>query len=302
MVAGSRQPDRREKMELNRHFARMLTILLLLSVSPASHAEYLIYLKGGHYIVADNCTFSSRQESVKEGETKEDSFLVRVEDCTKGKPAGQIFWSTIDGKFGEVNPDDVYYIFGSKNLASIEPQRSAKPLEGYLITNRGESFVNSKVFRENEGRVYGLERDDLANINRRGVTEIVPAADVTSRSGEGLCPGERGEFGVTDTKRPRDHFVGEFKNLSRESCMEVSFEVEVYEGETFIGKFPVKESGAVSPGRSKRFDAPVPTRLAPYVERSGDREGGVRLCYALVQSLAQCGAEVRKETTPAPPR
>ena len=80
MVAGSRQPDRREKMELNRHFARMLTILLLLSVSPASHAEYLIYLKGGHYIVADNCTFSSRQESVKEGETKEDSFLVRVED------------------------------------------------------------------------------------------------------------------------------------------------------------------------------------------------------------------------------
>ncbi len=274
-----------------------LMAVLVLAISPAPRAEYLIYLKGGHYIVADSCTFSSRQEKAGPAGAEKDSGMVQVEECTKGNPEGQIFWSTIDGKFGEVNADDVYYIFGSKKLASIKPQRPAKPLEDYLIINRGESFVNARVFQEGEGRVYGLNRDDLANINRRGVTEIVPLADAKSVSGEGLCPGERGQFDVTDTSIADCRFVGIFKNLSRDTCPEASFEVEVYENEIFKGKFLVEERGAVSPGRTKRFSKSIPERdLCDLVKRSRDREGGVRLCYAKVQSTADCQAEVRQQT------
>ncbi len=277
-------------------FRAALTVLVF-AIPTTAKAEYLIYLKGGHYIVADNCTFSSRQEKAGTAGAEKDSGMVQVEDCTKGKPEGQIFWSTIDGKLGEVNPDDVYYIFGSKNLASIKPLRPAKPLEDYLITNRGQSFVNAKVFQEGEGRIYGLNRDDLANINRRGVTEIVPLADAKSRSGEGLCPGERAEFAVTDTDFVLDRiFRGIFLNLSRESCMELTFEVEVKENETFVDKFHVEDRSSISPGRSKNFRAEVPQHLREYVKRSRIRGEGVQLCYTKVQSRAECEAGVRQQT------
>lgn len=282
---------------MKRHRIVALTIILILGFSSTSEAEYLIYLKGGHYIVADNCTFSTLQESGKgrENNTGTQKELALVDDCTKGRPEGQIYWSTIDGKFGEVNSDDVYYIFGSKNFASIKPQRAAKPLEDYLITGRGESFVNVKEFREDEGRILGFKRDDLANINRRGVSEIVPAADAKSRSGEGLCPGQRAEFDITDTRVDLDHFVGVFRNLSRDACMGVHFEVEISDRGTPLGKFTVKEATAVPPGSGTRFDARIPDRFLKRIERLKDREGGIQLCYAKVQSQAQCQAEIREQ-------
>jgi hypothetical protein len=273
--------------------ATTLTAALIMGFSCASNAEYLIYLKGGHYIVADNCTFSTRQVMRKDAETEEKTVV--VEDCTKGRPERRIFWSTIDGKFGEVNADEVYYIYGSKGLASIAPERKAKPLEDYLIVNRGDSFINAKVVSESEGRVYGVKRDDLADINRRGVTEIVPLADAKSRSGEGLCPGEGAEFDVTETDYSLGNFVGTFKNLSRESCMEATFEVEVKVNETFVDKFQVRDSSAVSPGRSKHISKEVPAHLREYVKRSKNREGGVQLCWTKVQSSAQCQADIREQ-------
>jgi hypothetical protein len=283
----------------NKRCAGAFIIPLLLNFSSASYAEYVIYLKGGHYVAADNCTFLVRRERVQGGDAeKEGATIVQVEDCAKQKPEekleGRIFWSTIDGKFGELNAEDVYYIYGSKNIASITPLRPAKPLEDYLIVNRGDSFINAKVVSESEGRVYGVKRDDLADINRRGVTEIVPLADAKSRSGEGLCPGEGAEFDVTETDYALGNFVGTFKNLSRESCMEATFEVEVKENETFVDKFQVRDSSAVSPGRSKHISKEVPAHLREYVKRFKNREGGVQLCWTKVQSSAQCQAEVRK--------
>ena len=285
----------------NKRCAGAFIIPLLLNFSSASYAEYVIYLKGGHYVAADNCTFSVRRERVKGGDAeKEGATIVQVEDCAKQKPEekleGRIFWSTIDGKFGELNAEDVYYIYGSKNLASITPLRPAKPLEDYLIVNRGDSFINAKVVSESEGRVYGVKRDDLADINRRGVTEIVPLADAKSRSGEGLCPGEGAEFDVIDTDydSASSKFKATFKNLSRESCMEAWFEVEVKVNEAFFDKFEVKESGALSPGRSRPISEKVPPYLGEYIKRSKIRGEGVHLCWRKIQSLAQCQAEVRK--------
>lgn len=275
----------------------LLAMMLVAGVSSPSRAEYLIYLKGGHYITADDCTFSSRQVRVEEGDTtKEDTTIVQMEDCAKGRPEGQIFWSTIDGTFGEVNADDVYYIFGSKGLASVAPHRQAKPLEDYLIVNRGESFINAKVVSESEGRVYGVKRDDLADVNKRGIKEIVPAADAKSRSGEGLCPGEQAEFDVTDTDYVSGHFIGLFKNLSRESCMEATFEVEVKVNEIFRGKFEVKEASAVVPGMSKHVSREVTRDVGEYIKRSKMKEGGVQLCWRKVRSLAQCEAEGRQKS------
>jgi TonB family protein len=378
-------------------------LLLILAVAQASSAEYIIYLKGGHYVAADNCTFLVRRERVKGGDAeKEGATIVQVEDCAKQKPEekleGQIFWSTIDGKFGEVNADEVYYIYGSKELASIAPERKAKPLEDYLITTRGESFVNAKVlfgvgetrvtvrntdpaledyfasiqlkidrswsppkvargrvaivsirilrsgqvrdvavdsssgepvfddsalravdlstplpplpplvksdtlplelrftYQEGEGRVYGLKRDDLANINRRDVTEIVPLADAKSRSGEGLCPGEGAEFDVVDTNCVSGNFIGLFKNLSRESCMEATFEVEIKVNENFRDKFEVKESGAVSPGGSRHFSKDITRNQCESIRGSKNKEGGVQLCWRKIRSFAQCEAEVRQK-------
>ncbi|HLC21049.1 MAG TPA: hypothetical protein VJM10_02935, partial [Candidatus Methylomirabilis sp.] len=61
-----------------------IALLPILAVAPASYAEYVIYLKGGHYIMADTCTFLARQEIAKEPDAERES--VFVEDCTKGKP------------------------------------------------------------------------------------------------------------------------------------------------------------------------------------------------------------------------
>jgi hypothetical protein len=279
--------------------AALIALLFILATAPASYAEYVIYLKGGHYIVADTCTFLARQEIAKEPDAEKES--VFVEDCTKGKPEGPISWSTIDGRFGEIDADNVYLIFGSKNLPSIKPTRKTRPFEDYLITNRGESFVNAKIFedfKEEDRRIFTLKRDELSNIYRRGIREIVPEADVISRSGEGLCPGERAEFDVNDTKPLDDHFIGTFKNLSRGSCMEVSIEVEVSQRGEFKGTFPIKISGAVPPNGTKRFSVPIDKSVRKYVEQFLDREAGIQLCYRKVQSLSQCDTDFRQQTKP----
>lgn len=266
--------------------ATTLTILLILGFSSASNAEYLIYLKGGHYIVADNCTFSTRQEMRKDTETEEKT--VFVEDCTKGKPEGRIFWSTIDGKFGEVNADDVYAIFGSRNLAPIKPPSASLPLEDYLITSRGESFVNAKVIEQEKDRIYGVKRDELARVDRRVVIEIAPEGSAKSRSGEGLCPGEPAEFSVSEVELVGGNLVGVVTNLSQ-TLWRPWFEVEVREKGGFKGKFRIPDSrdpevNIVPPGESTAFDGPVPGRFLKYLERVTDPEASVRLCYRKVKT------------------
>lgn len=279
-------------------YSGILAMILVAGGSSPSHAEYLIYLKGGHYIAADNCTYLGHQDRVDEGDAeKEEAVVVQVEDCAKGKPEGRLFWSTLDGKFGEVNADDVYYILGSKALAPIAPHRQAKALEDYLIVNRGESFINAKAVSEGDGRVYALKRDVLANINRRDIAVIVPEADVKIRSGDGLCPGERAEFGVA--REPRisgGHFVGVFKNLAKEACMEATFEVQIYEQGAFKGNFEVTTRGSVRPGSIKRFDVKVPADYQDLIAKSLNREAGIQLCYTKVQSLAHCEVESRQQS------
>ncbi len=270
-----------------------VAITLLLGFSSTSYAEYLIYLKGGHYIVADNCTFSSRQEIGKDPGTEEK--VVPVEDCTTGKPEGQIFWSTIDGKFGEVNAEDVYAVFGSKSLAPIKPPRAAMPLEDYVITLRGESFLNAKTYEEKNSSVYTSKRDQLTAINRRGVTGIDPEGEAKSRSGEGLCPGEPAEFDVSETELVGNRLVGVIKNLSREMCMPITIEVQVREKGRLKGKFNVSELNVVPPGESINFDAPVRVDLLKYLERVTTPEAGIRLCYKKVLSQSEC---VRKAGQP----
>lgn len=280
-------------------FAASIVMLLALGIISVSHAEYVIYLKGGHYIVADACTYVTRQELAKEPDSEREKIF--IEDCTKGNPEGPIYWSTIDGRFGEIDADNVYLIFGSKNLPSIKPTRKTRPFEDYLITNRGESFVNAKIFedfKEEDRRIFTLKRDELSNIYRRGIRQIVPEADVISRSGEGLCPGERAEFDVNDTKPLDDQFIGTFTNLSRESCMEVFIEVEVSQGGEFKGTFPIKVSGAVPPNGTTRFSVPIDKSVKKYVQQFLDREAGIQLCYRKVQSLSQCEADIRQQTKP----
>ncbi|MBI3781023.1 MAG: hypothetical protein HY278_08220 [candidate division NC10 bacterium] len=267
--------------------ATTLTILLILGFSSASNAEYLIYLKGGHYIVADNCTFSTRQVMRKDAETEEKAVV--VEDCTKGKPDGRIFWSTIDGKFGEVNADDVYAIFGAKSLTLKKPPPAKGPLEDYLITNRGESFVVAKAVEQEKDRIYGVKRDELARIDRRVVMEIVPEGSAKSRSGEGLCPGEPAEFSVSEVELVGGNFVGVVTNLSQ-IPWRPWFEVEVREKGAFKGKFRVPDSvspdvNIVSAGESTVFDGPVPGRFLKYLERVTDPEASVRLCYKKVKTV-----------------
>ncbi len=267
--------------------ATTLTILLILGCSSSSHGEYLIYLKGGHYIVADNCTFSTRQEMRKDAETEEKAVV--VEDCTKGKPDGLIFWSTIDGKFGEVNADDVYAILGGRNLAPIKPSSTSPPLEDYLITSRGESFVNAKVIEQKKDRIYGVKRDELARIDRRVVIEIAPEGSAKSRSGEGLCPGEPAEFSVSEVELVGGNLVGVVTNLSQ-TPWRPWFEVEVREKGAFKGKFRVPDSvspdvNIVSAGESTVFDGLVPGRFLKYLERVTDPEASVRLCYKKVKTV-----------------
>ena len=260
-----------------------LMVLLILAFSPAPRAEYLIYLKGGHYIVADNCTFSTRQEVEQDAEVEKEQVV--PEECTKGKPEGRIFWSTTDGKFGEVNADDVYAIFGAKTLTPKRPPPSRMPLEDYLITNRGESFVNAKIIEQKEDRIYGVKRDDLATINRRGVTEIAPEGKAKTRSGEGLCLGEPAEFSVTEAELVDGHLGGVVTNLSQAPWKPL-IEVEVREKGRFKGKFPVTDLNVLPPGNSIPIYEPVPPRFLEYLQRIADPETSVRLCYRKVKTGA----------------
>jgi len=56
---------------------------------------------------------------------------------------------------GEVNADDVYAIFGTKSLPPIKPSSATMPLKDYLITNRGESFVNPRLLKRRALRSMG---------------------------------------------------------------------------------------------------------------------------------------------------
>lgn len=268
---------------MKKYLASTIAALLIIAVAPTPHAEYLIYLKGGHYIVADGCTFWSRQGG--EGAPKGEEESILADECKEGKPEGRVFWSTIDGSFGEVNAEDVYIIFGSRSLAPVRTPRATKPLEDYLITNRGESFVNAKIFLEREGRVYGLKRDDIAKVNRRGVTEIAPEGEAKSRSGEGLCPGEPVEFSVTETELVDGYLGGVVTNLSP-APWKIEFYVEVREKGKFRGKFPVIDINVLSPGESIPIYERVKPEFLEYIKRVTDPEASVQLCYRKVKTGA----------------
>ncbi len=276
-----------------------LTILLILGFSSSSYGEYLIYLKGGHYIVADNCTFSTRQEMRKDAETEEKAVV--VEDCTIGEPEGPIFWSTIDGKFGEIDANNVFAIYGGKGPKGIKPPRERMPLEDYLITNRGESFVNAKRYEEKGSTVLGMKRDDLAKLGRRGLNEIAPEGVATTGAGEGLCPGEPPEFSVSDLDLRAANLIGAVTNLSSKPWRPL-FEIEVHlkpqaqlmerAKRSFVGKIRSEELDELRPGEGRNFDVRVRTQLQElvdkqllrYVERAVGPEGDVRLCAKKVKS------------------
>ena len=263
----------------------MLMTVLLAAIPLQAWAEYLIYLKGGHYIVADNCTFSTRQESGKgrADDSEATPELLLVEDCTEGKPEGQIFWSTISGSSGEVNPDDVYAIFGSKNPASLKPPRSTMPLEDYLITNRGESIVNAKEYKLEDKKAHAVKREDLARIDRRSISEIAPEGEAKTRSGEGLCPGEPPEFSVTEADIVDGNLVGVVTNLSK-TPWQPRIDVEVQVKGRRLGKFRIVDSNNLAPDDSALIDQAVPSKYLKYVKQITDPEAGVRICYRKVKT------------------
>lgn len=278
-------------------------VLLMIALFSVANAEYLIYLKGGHYIVADDCTFSAGHEGGNSsgggeqpiGVDEFDSDIAR--DCTQGKPEGRIFWRTINGNVGEVNADDVYAIFGSKSLPSIKPSGSTMPLEDYLITNRDESFVNAKVLEQKGIDIYGLKRDDLARVNRRGIVEIAPERLAKSQSGEGLCPGEPIEFSVTEVQIIDGHLIGLVTNLSK-TPWKPWIDVEVTAKGRRRGKFQIEDPVVHAPlpnvltsNESTSIDQPVPARLLKELDRIKDGDSGVRLCYRKIKTTAESSAK-----------
>lgn len=278
-------------------------ILLLMGLFSAANAEYLIYLKGGHFIVVDDCTLSISQGGGNSPETGEQPIGVDernsdiAKDCTQGKPEGRIFWSTINGNVGEVNPDDVYAIFGAKSLPAINPSSTTMPLEDYLITNRDESFVNAKVVEERGVEVYGLKRDDLAKLNRRGIIEIAPERLAKGRSGEGLCPGEPFEFSVTEVQIIDGHLIGVVTNLSK-TPWNPWIDVEVTAKGRRRGKFQIEDPVVHAPlpnvlahGESTSIDQSVPLRLLKELERIKDADSGVRVCYRKIKTTAESSAK-----------
>lgn len=287
------------------HQAGAAAILLLLGLSSASDAEYLIYLKGGHFIVADDCTFSTGQGVGKGSEVSEQSVGVDelttgfAEDCTQGRPEGHIFWSTINGNFGEVNADDVYAISGTKGLSPIKPSSATMPLEDYLITNRGESFVNTKTVGQKDVEIYGVKRNEPATIDRRSVIEIAPESVVKSRSGEGLCPGEAVEFAVSEIELVEGHLVGTVTNLSRDPWRPW-IDVEVRVKRRFLGKFQVEDSNVLEPNESTAIDSPVSGRFLKELERLKDAEAGVRLCYRKVKTATKRSTAEKSSTMQSP--
>lgn len=278
-------------------------LLLLMGLFSAANAEYLIYLKGGHFIVADDCTFSASQGGGNSPEAGEQPIGVDerhsdiAKDCTQGKPEGRIFWSTINGNVGEVNPDDVYAIFGAKSLSAIKPSSTTMPLEDYLITNRDESFVNAKVVEERGVEVYGLKRDDPAKVNRRGIIEIAPERLAKGRSGEGLCPGEADEFAINEVEIMDGHLIAVVTNRSK-TPWRPWIDVEVSVRGRRQGKFQIEDPVVHAPlpnvlahNESTSIDQSVPARLLKELERIKDADAGVRLCYRKIKTAAESSAK-----------
>jgi hypothetical protein len=261
-------------------------------MSSASNAEYLIYLKGGHFIVADGCSLSAPRSIADTPER--DERVSPPENCTQEKPQeGRIFWSTINGNVGEVNADDVYAILGAKTVPPGKPSGSTTPLEDYLITNRGQSFVNAKVVEERDVEIYASKRDEPAKVNRRGIIEIVPERLAKGRSGEGLCAGEPIEFAVSEIEIVDGHLLGVITNLSK-TAWNPWIDVEVFIRGSRRGKFQIEDQGGHAPlpntlksDESISIDQPVPTRLLKEVERLKDAEAGVRLCYRKIRTKAE---------------
>lgn len=155
------------------------------------------------------------------------------------------------------------------------------PLEDYLITNRDESFVNAKVVEERGVEVYGLKRDDLAKLNRRGIIEIAPERLAKGRSGEGLCPGEPFEFSVTEVQIIDGHLIGVVTNLSK-TPWNPWIDVEVTARGRRRGKFQIEDPVVHAPlpnvlahGESTSIDQSVPLRLLKELERIKDADSGV---------------------------
>jgi hypothetical protein len=275
-----------------------IVMLVVLAVVPLAHAEYVIYLKGGHYIVADACTYVTRQGPEKEPELERKKAL--SEDCTRGKPEGSIYWTTVDGKFGEIDADNVYAIYGGKGIEKkIVPgwtvPAEEHPLEDFVITNRDESFVNAKIYQEQERTVYGVKRDELTKIDRRAITDIAREGETSSRSGEGLCPGEAAEFSVSETELVGNNLIGVVRNLSKASW-KPRIDVEVQVRGKRLGKFEVEDSSILPPDDSILIDFPVPSRFLKHVERLADPDAGVRLCYRKVKTGAKQPAVAQPPT------
>ena len=272
--------------------AALMGLLFILAVAPASSAEYIIYLKGGHYIVTDTCTFLARQEVAKEPDAENES--VYVEDCTKGKPEGPIFWSTIDGKFGEVDADNVYAIYGTKGLGKkVAPRWTLPlkeyPLEDYVITNRGESFVNAKIYQERDATVYGVKRDELAKVDRRAITNIAPEGKPLAPRAEGLCVGEPAEFSVTELEVLDGHIGGLVTNLSKSPWKPV-FWIEVLVKNRFEGKLLVTDLDELPPNGFTRIYQSVldrDRRLLEYLGRATDPQANVKPCSKKVKEVAR---------------
>lgn len=293
-----------------------IALVLILAVASASHAEYIIYLKGGHYIIADNCTFPSRK-GIDKGSEVEKEFIF-VEDCTIGEPEGPIFWSTTDGKFGEINANDVYVIYGGRGLRELKSPRERMPLEDYLITNRRGSFVNAKVTEQEKDHVYGVKRGDLAKLDRRGVIEIAPEGVARAGAGEGLCLGEPPLFSVSDLELRGENLIGKVINLSSTPWRPL-FEMELHlkpqaqlrerAKRSFVGKFKIAELDTLGYGESTDFDARVRTqreesvdiKLLEYVKRAVDPEGDVRLCAKKVKHQSDQAIAAPPPATQASP-
>jgi len=267
----------------------VLTTLLLLGSSLASNAEYMIYLKGGHFIVTDKCAFSTSQKTGEPSGTEEEA---TTEECTREKrpKGGRIFWRTINGDSGEVNADDVYEIFGSPNAPPIKPSGSIMPLEDYLITTRGESVVTAKAVEQQDIRIYGLKRDELAEIPRRSVIEITPEHLAKSRSGEGLCPGEPVDFAMSEIEIVGGRLLADVRNLSKEPW-KPKIEVEVRVKGQRVGKFQLEDVNFLSPGGDGFIDNTVPDRFLKELERLKETDAGVRLCYRKIKTVAESTAK-----------
>ncbi|MBZ0169199.1 hypothetical protein MELA_00758 [Candidatus Methylomirabilis lanthanidiphila] len=258
-----------------------LAVLLMIELLPAANAEYMIYLKGGHFIIADECAFSV---SHRVGEPSEADTESTLEDCTREKKpkGGRIFWRTINGESGEVNVDDVYDVFGSGGALRITPPSSTMPLEDYLITNRGESFVNAKTVEQQDVQVYGVKRDELAEIHRRSVIEITPEHSAKSRSGEGLCPGEPVEFALGEIEIVGGRLLVDVRNLSKDPW-KPKIEVEVRVKGQRVGKFQLGDASFLSPDGEGFIDNTVPDRFLKELDRLKDADAGVRLCYRKIR-------------------